>query len=41
LLLSSAEKEKGKKRIETLVRQDRGPIVGVFVGGRKSKAKRV
>jgi ADP-heptose:LPS heptosyltransferase len=40
LLLSSAEKEKGKQRIETLVRQDRGPIVGVFVGGRKSKAKR-
>ena len=40
LLLSSAEKEEGKKRIETLVRQDRGPIVGVFVGGRKSKAKR-
>ena len=40
LLLSSAEKEEGKKRIETLVSQDRGPIVGVFVGGRKSKAKR-
>ena len=40
LLLSSAEKEEGKKRIETLVKQDRGPIVGVFVGGRKSKAKR-
>ena len=40
LLLTSAEKEEGQKRIETLVRQDRGPVVGVFVGGRKSKAKR-
>jgi ADP-heptose:LPS heptosyltransferase/protein-S-isoprenylcysteine O-methyltransferase Ste14 len=40
LLLSSAEKEEGNKRIETLVRQDRGPIVGIFVGGRKSKGKR-
>ncbi len=40
LVLSSAEKEEGKRRIETLVGQGGGPIVGVFVGGRKAWGKR-
>ncbi len=40
LILSPAEIEEGRTRIETLVGQGRGPIVGVFVGGRKARGKR-
>ena len=40
LILSPAEKEEGRRRIETLVGQGRGPTVGVFVGGRKTWGKR-
>ncbi len=40
LMLSPADKEEGRRKIETLVGQDRGPIIGVFVGGRKSWGKR-
>jgi heptosyltransferase-3 len=38
--LSPAEKEEGRKKIAALVGQNRGPIVGVFVGGRKGRGKR-
>ena len=40
LLLSPSEKENGRRRIETLVAGSGVPVVGVFVGGRKAKAKR-
>lgn len=40
LVLTAAEKEKGKKKIRELVRWDRAPVVGVFVGGRRTWAKR-
>ncbi len=40
LVLSPAEKEEGRRRIETLVGQGRQPIIGVFVGGRKAWGKR-
>jgi ADP-heptose:LPS heptosyltransferase len=41
LALSSAEKEKGKRKIQALARGNSGrPTVGVFVGGRKTWGKR-
>ena len=40
LIFSFAEKEEGRRRIESLVGQDGSPIVGVFVGGRKAWGKR-
>jgi ADP-heptose:LPS heptosyltransferase len=40
LVLSFAEKEEGRRRIETLVGQGGGPIVGVFLGGRQAWGKR-
>lgn len=40
LVLSLAEKEAGRKRIQTLVEHDGCPIVGVFIGGRKTWGKR-
>jgi ADP-heptose:LPS heptosyltransferase len=41
LVLSSAEKEKGKRKIQALASGDSGkPTVGVFVGGRKTWGKR-
>lgn len=39
LVLSAAEKEDGRKRIKDLIRSDGAPIVGVFIGGRKSWGK--
>ncbi len=40
LVLSSGEIEDGLKRMLTLIHQDHAPIVGVFVGGRKTRGKR-
>jgi heptosyltransferase-3 len=40
LVLSTEEKALGRKRIETLVAPAESKIVGVFVGGRKSRGKR-
>jgi heptosyltransferase-3 len=40
LNLSSAEKEEGRKRIESLLGHSARPLVGVFVGGRKTWGKR-
>jgi ADP-heptose:LPS heptosyltransferase len=40
IVLSSAEKEEGKGKIEAVVGKGKGPIVGVFVGGRKDWGKR-
>lgn len=40
LVLSSREIEDGLKRMLTLIHQDHAPIVGVFVGGRKTRGKR-
>ena len=40
LMLSPAEKEEGRRRMETLAGQGGGSTVGVFVGGRKARGKR-
>ena len=40
LVLWPAEQEAGRKRIEALVGARGGPVVGVFVGGRKTWGKR-
>lgn len=40
IVLSTAEKEAGKRRIVAAVSKGKGPIVGVFVGGRISWGKR-
>lgn len=40
LVLSSGEKEEGRRRMETLIRRDKAPLVAIFVGGRKEKRKR-
>jgi heptosyltransferase III len=40
LVLSPDEKEAARKRIEHLIRPGGGPIVGVFIGGRKARGKR-
>jgi heptosyltransferase-3 len=40
LILSSKEKEQGHSRLETIVGADGGPVVGIFVGGRKTRGKR-
>jgi len=40
LVLSHGEKEDGRKKINDLIAADRAPVVGVFVGGRKSWGKR-
>jgi ADP-heptose:LPS heptosyltransferase len=40
VVLSAAEKVEGEKRIRALLRAGTGPIVGIFVGGRKSRGKR-
>jgi len=40
LILSATEKEEGKNKLNTTVGQSGGPIVGVFVGGRKGRGKR-
>jgi heptosyltransferase-3 len=40
LLLAPAELEQGRARIRTLMRRGDAPIVGIFVGGRRSRGKR-
>jgi heptosyltransferase-3 len=40
LILSPEEKSAGRRRIERLVGAGNGPIVGIFVGGRKARGKR-
>lgn len=40
ILLSSAEKELGRRKMETVVGKGKSPIVGVFLGGRRSWGKR-
>jgi ADP-heptose:LPS heptosyltransferase len=40
LVLSPEEKERGRQRLLALVDQDTSSIVGVFVGGRKTRGKR-
>ncbi len=40
LILSAAEKAEGRRRVEAMVGQGRGPVVGIFVGGRKTWGKR-
>jgi ADP-heptose:LPS heptosyltransferase len=40
LVLSPAEIEQGRSRMRTLIRGNEAPIVGIFVGGRKSRGKR-
>jgi len=40
LVLSPEEIEQGRKRIQNLIHRDETPIVGVFVGGRKTRGKR-
>jgi heptosyltransferase-3 len=40
LVLSPEEIEEGRKRIQALIHRDEAPIVGVFVGGRKTRGKR-
>ena len=38
--LSAAEKELGKRKIKDSINWDQAPVVGVFVGGRKTRGKR-
>ncbi len=38
--LSPAERVEGSKRVAGMLRDDPGPIVGIFAGGRKSRGKR-
>jgi len=40
LVLSPEEIEGGRKRSQALIHRDEAPIVGVFVGGRKTRGKR-
>lgn len=40
LILSAVEKKNGRRRVEATVGQDRGPTVGIFIGGRKTRGKR-
>ncbi len=40
LILSSAEKVESKRKIETIFSGNHSAIVGVFIGGRKSKGKK-
>jgi heptosyltransferase III len=40
LILSLKEKEQGRMRIEKLLGLSRGPVVGIFVGGRERLSKR-
>ena len=40
LILSADEEEKANRRLQTLVSRRHDPIVGIFVGGRKSWGKR-
>jgi ADP-heptose:LPS heptosyltransferase len=39
-ILSTMEKQEGKKRVEAMTGQERGPTVGVFAGGRETRGKR-
>ena len=40
LILSSKEKKQGHSRLQTIVGGGGGPVVGIFVGGRKTRGKR-
>jgi len=40
LVLSSREKEQGRKRLQMLIQPYESPLVGIFVGGRKARGKR-
>jgi ADP-heptose:LPS heptosyltransferase len=40
LMLTDTENAAGRKGVEALTRNGEGPIVGIFVGGRKSRGKR-
>jgi heptosyltransferase-3 len=40
LMLSHNEKTEGRRRIDALAVGGRGPVVGMFVGGRKARGKR-
>jgi len=40
LVLSSREREQGRKRLQMLICPNEAPLVGVFVGGRKARGKR-
>ncbi len=40
VILSSLEKEEGRRMFGTLGVGDNGPVIGIFVGGRKGKRKR-
>jgi heptosyltransferase-3 len=40
LMLSHNEKTEGRRRIDELVGSGEGPIVGIFVGGRRARGKR-
>lgn len=40
LILSPKEKEEGERKVRTLIGKRGAPVVGIFVGGRKSKGKK-
>lgn len=40
VVLSAKEKEQGQNRLETIVGEGRGPVAGIFAGGRKTRGKR-
>ncbi|GAN32605.1 MAG: lipopolysaccharide heptosyltransferase family protein [Candidatus Brocadia sp. AMX2] len=40
LILSSEERDEGKRKVTALIGVNQVPVVGVFVGGRKSKGKK-
>ncbi|MEP9411067.1 MAG: glycosyltransferase family 9 protein [Candidatus Brocadia sp.] len=40
LILSPEEKEEGKRKVTALIGVNHVPVVGIFVGGRKSKGKK-
>jgi heptosyltransferase-3 len=40
LILTSREREESKRRIEAIVGRGAQPVVGIFVGGRKTRGKR-
>lgn len=40
LILSPEEKEEGKRKVAALIGVNQAPVVGIFIGGRKSKGKK-
>jgi len=40
LILSPEEKEEGKKKVSSLIGINRASVIGIFIGGRKSKGKK-